>query len=302
MPLSSAPDAGSSPAETSRGRGRSILSVLFLIASLLVLLYPVVTTYYQNERQASVADAYRNSTVKDRDFTELIEAAHAYNKQNAGAPILDPWLARVAKDNRPYQDYLEQLNVTGNPKDPMGVIAIPSINVKLPVYHGTEPEVLERGIGHLYGSPLPVGGEGMHSVLTAHTGLAHATLFDDLDAVIEGDRVYLNVAGQQMTYEVDSIETVLPTEISSLQPVPGKDLITLITCTPYGINSHRLLVHAHRVPNDAAAEDAFNNNTSIQWWMFLVLALIVLIVVAYFVRRRMNARQDSADSSSRPTA
>ncbi|MDO5032342.1 class C sortase [Corynebacterium sp.] len=303
--MSTASDANSSPqeVESTRGRARSILSIVLLIASLLVLLYPVVTTYYQNQKQADIADAYRNSTIQGKDFSELIEAAHAYNAESAGAPILDPWLARVAKNNRPYQDYLEQLNVTGNPKDPMGVIAIPSIKVKLPVYHGTEPDVLERGIGHLYGSSLPVGGEGMHSVLTAHTGLAHATLFDDLDEVVTGDRIYLNVAGQQMTYEVDKIETVLPTEISSLQPVPGKDLLTLITCTPYGINSHRLLVHAHRVPNDdAAARDAFNGGSSIQWWMLLVLALIVLIVIAYFARRRMNAHHAPRHRSTRSAA
>ncbi|WP_277099947.1 class C sortase [Corynebacterium riegelii] len=278
------------PRRSVNGRGRNLLSVLLLITSLLVLSYPVVTTYYQNEKQVKVADAYRNSTVVGRDFTELLEEAHAYNREHAGAPILDPWLARVAKDNRPYQDYLEQLNVTGKIGDPMGVVAIPSIDSKLPVYHGTDQRVLNQGIGHLYGSSLPVGGEGMHSVLTAHTGLAHATLFDNLTKVKIGDRVYLDVAGEQLTYEVDQIDVVLPTEIESLQPVAGADLLTLITCTPYGINSHRLLVRGHRVENDAqAAADAFSAGSSVQWWMYLVAVLIMVIVAAYVVLRRRNA-------------
>ncbi|MDO5048847.1 MAG: class C sortase [Actinomycetaceae bacterium] len=276
-----------------RKRIRGVLSFLLVVAGLLLMLYPVVATYFRNEQQANIAEAYRHSTVSGQDFSYLIEQAHAYNRSTAGAPILDPWLERVAKDNRPYQDYLEQLNVSGIPGSPMGAIAIPDIKVNLPIYHGTEPDVLERGIGHLYGSALPIGGENTHSVLTGHTGLASATLFDDLDKVTVSNRIYLDVAGYEMTYEVDQIEVVLPTEIDTLQPVPGEDLLTLVTCTPYGINSHRLLVHAHRVPNEPAeTTDAFNQGSSIQWWMFLVLGLMLLIVVTYQVFRRRNAHPD----------
>jgi len=258
--------------------------------------YPVVGTYYKNMQQTQVADAYRKSvTSNPEDYSAMLDEARRYNQERTGGPILDPWLARVSKDNRPYQDYLEQLNPTWTPAQPIAALAIPSIESVLPVYHGTDAAILERGVGHLYGSALPVGGESTHSVLTGHSGLTNATLFDHLNKVKVGDKVYITVFGEELAYEVDSIDVVLPTEISSLQPEDGKDLLTLITCTPYGINSHRLLVRAHRIPLDPeGAEEAFQSQSNWQWWMTLVVAIVLLallLLALFALRRRKNARQ-----------
>ena len=287
-------------AGTSRHRSlRDLIPLLLILLGILVMAYPVVGTYYRNTQQSSVADAYRASTSdSDHGYAEVVERARRYSMDHAGAPILDPWLARVSKDNRPYQDYLEQLNPSGDPNAPIAALAIPTIKAVLPVYHGTDPTVLNHGIGHLYGSALPVGGAGTHSVLTGHTGMTDATLFDHLDKVQVGDTVFISVFGEELAYEVDRIDVVLPTEISSLQAVPGEDLLTLITCTPYGINSHRLLVRAHRVPLDAQEmEDAFTASANWQWWMTVVVAIIALALLFLFARqrRRKNESEKSVD-------
>lgn len=164
----------------------------------------------------------------------------------------------------------------------MAALAIPSIGVALPVYHGTEPETLAHGVGHLYGSGLPVGGEGNHSVLTGHSGLIDATLFDRLPEVKVGDKFYLNVLGEDFTYQVDEINTVLPEDTSKIQPIADRDLVTLITCTPYGVNSHRLLVRGTRVPNDPVeTHSAFDAAAGLwQWWMIAAAVAIVLALLA----------------------
>ena len=136
----------------------------------------------------------------------------------------------------------------------MGYVEIPKIDVNLPIYHGTSEEVLQRGIGHLIGSSLPIGGEGCHSVLTSHSGLAGARLFSDLDQLMPGDTFFLHVLGETLAYEVTEINAVLPYETDLLLAAPGEDLCTLVTCTPYGVNSHRLLVRGLRVPNEDVAE------------------------------------------------
>ncbi|QRO81885.1 class C sortase [Corynebacterium glucuronolyticum] len=280
---------------------RDLIPLLLVLLGILVMCYPVIGTYYKNVQQSHVADAYRQSvTSNPEDYTPLLDEARRYNQENTGAPILDPWLARVSKDNRPYQDYLEQLNPTGNPAEPIAALAIPSIESVLPVYHGTDPSTLEHGVGHLYGSALPVGGDGTHTVLTGHSGLTNATLFDHLDKVKVGDKVFLTVFGEQLAYEVDAIDVVLPTEISSLQPEDGKDLLTLITCTPYGINSHRLLVRAHRIPLDPQeADEAFQSQSNWQWWMTLVVAIILIALLLLALRRRKNDKKTGAHRAGR---
>lgn len=282
---------------SSRSR-RDLIPLLLVLLGIIVMCYPVVGTYYKNMQQTQVADAYRKSvTSHPEDYSAMLDEARRYNQEKTGGPILDPWLARVSKDNRPYQDYLEQLNPTGNPAEPIAALAIPSIESVLPVYHGTDAEILDHGVGHLYGSALPVGGEGTHSVLTGHSGLTNATLFDHLNKVQVGDKVYITVFGEELAYEVDSIDVVLPTEISTLQPEAGNDLLTLITCTPYGINSHRLLVRAHRVSLDPQeADEAFQSQSNWQWWMTLVVAIVLLallLLALLALRRRKNARQAS---------
>lgn len=278
-----------------RSARHKIIPILLVIAGLAVLLYPVVVTYFRNSTNEALVDAYRNSQtqVEEEDRQEWLDRARHYNEHRTSVPILDPWLARVSKDNAPYQDYLQELNPTGEPDDPMAVVSIPSIDTKLPIYHGTDDDTLHRGVGHLYGSPLPVGGEGHHSVLTGHAGLTTATMFDRLEEVEVGDAFYLEVMGEPFKYEVDQIKVVLPDEIDDLQPVDGRDLVTLITCTPYGVNSHRLLVRGERVPMDEAeADEAFSGGGLWQPWMIgvLILVAIVLAVIALMILRARAKR------------
>ncbi|SER86493.1 class C sortase [Corynebacterium cystitidis] len=281
---------------------RVLIPAILVLAGIAILLYPVVSSQWNNFMQQKAAEQYTNynETLNPDTLERELAEAVAYNEDpGTGGPILDPWLARVAKDNHDYQRYLEQLNH----QEAMARLVVPAAKVDLPVYHGTESHTLERGVGHLYGTSMPVGGPNTHSVLTAHTGLPHATLFDNLDQVEEGDAIYIDTAGQKMKYEVHDVEVVLPTETDSLNVVPGEDLVTLITCTPYGINTHRILVHAHRVAYDPAEEAFENNGPVIQWWMWVLIAaaIIILALLArwlyrqYLAAKIVNVKEESND-------
>ena len=258
---------------------RVFLPVLLVIVGLLVMLYPVYATQWNNVQQQKVAELYEQDIkeMTPEEKSQAVEEARRYNDEHGDAPILDPWLARVSEDNVAYQEYLKQLSGSSA----MSQVVIPSIDSKLPVYHGTDDKTLQKGLGHLFGSALPVGGEGHHSVITGHTGLSNATLWDNLVDVEKGDDIYVSTFGEQLKYEVHDIEVVLPEETDSLQPKEGEDLLTLITCTPYGINTHRLLVHAHRVPMDQDESHVFEDKASfMQWWMWLLIAIALAIIAA----------------------
>ena len=217
-----------------------------------------------------------------------------YKRQHTDGPILDPWLARISEDNLEYKEYENQL--AGAPA--MSQIAIPAIDVRLPVYHGTSEATLQKGLGHLYGSALPTGGEGFHSVITGHTGLTTATLFDDLVDVKEGDAIYVSTFGERLKYQVYDTEVVLPDQTDSLRAEPGRDLLTLVTCTPYGINTHRLLVHAERVPMDPEESGVLDESTStIQWWMWVLGAVALLVLAAliwWIIREKKKSDRKAA--------
>lgn len=267
---------------------RIVVPIAIALVGILLLLYPVITTQISNFEQRQIAQDYTTEVADsstDEERQEEIASAHRYNQTRATGPILDPWLSRVSQDNAEYQAYLQELDRFST----MGRLTIPGINIDLPIYHGTTTEVLEKGVGHLFGSDLPVGGEGTHSVMTAHTGMPSATLFDNLGDIAEGDAIYMDVSGQKMKYVVDEIQVVLPNETDSLAPEAGKDQITLITCTPYGINTHRLLVTAQRAPLDPAeAEEVFDDNGFVwQWWMIAIIAVVLATIIAmiWWVRR-----------------
>ena len=269
-----------------------LLPVVIILVGVLVLLYPVVATQWNNVRQQSVANDYAQLQQSEPEdlLRKQFESALVYNQTHTKGPILDPWLTRIGTDNPEYQRYAQELD----DYPVMARLIVPSGKIDLPVYHGTSDEVLHKGVGHLFGTDLPVGGEGTHAVLTGHTGLTSATLFDHLDEVKEGDAIYVQVAGEKLKYEVHSTAVVLPDETDSLKTQQGKDLLTLITCTPYGINSHRLLVHAHRVPMDPDDKAFEESATQMQWWMWAILlaVLIILILLAWWLFRR--ARQQKA--------
>ena len=277
--VSESPSREVSRGDSKRGVASILLPVILIILGIAVLVYPVVSTQWNNYRQADVARRYAEIVQEQSPVTlsEQIARARQYNDDHRDGPILDPWLARISEDNLAYKEYLEQLNL----QPEMAQVIIPSIDVNLPVYHGTNDRTLEQGVGHLFGSSLPVGGDGNHAVLTGHTGLTNATLFDNLTKLKKGDSFYINSYGEHLKYEVDQIKTVRPEETDDLRAQSGRDLVTLITCTPYGINSHRLLVRGTRVPLVPAEEEkTFQRDSGIvwQWWMVAALTVAALAV------------------------
>lgn len=271
-----APDKKKTPL---KWRLLTIAPPILLLAGILVLLYPVFATQYNNARQERIASEF--SAVAEQAgpdaVAESLRRADEYNLKASESPILDPWLDAQRPGTAQYQDYLSQLNLN----DVMATIKIPSIDVNLPIYHGTDTATLDKGVGHLFGTALPVGGESTHTVLTGHTGLGNATMFDQLTSVKMGDYFYIETAGRHLKYQVTDIRVVLPHETESLNKVEGKDLATLITCTPYGVNTHRLLVTGERVPMDeeaVAAEAAQVKGAVMKPWMIAVLASVVVIL------------------------
>ena len=275
---------------------RVALPVLIILVGLAVLMYPVIATQWNNRVQEQVAKLYEEELQQTpvEEVNTAFEAAKAYNEAHTDGPILDPWLARISEDNADYKEYERQLEGVSA----MSQIAIPSIDLRLPVFHGTADDTLQKGLGHLYGSALPTGGKGFHSVITGHTGLTTSTLFDNLSDVKVGDAIYVSTFGERMKYKVYDIEVVLPDETDSLRADPERDLLTLVTCTPYGINTHRLLVHAERVPMDPDEGSVLDDSTStLQWWMWAlggVSLLILLALIWWIIREKKKSDRKDA--------
>lgn len=218
-------------------------------------LYPIISTIYNEKHQSRIHTQYQEQVkqMDDSAIREAKESAIAYNEAiQPGAQLQDAF----SKDTLLWasQDYDHQLNIAGN--GIMGYVSIPSIHIHLPIYHGTNSATLEKGIGHLLGSSLPVGGRSTHSILTAHSGMANQKLFSDLPQMKIGDVFYLEVLGETLAYQVDQIKTVLPHDTTYLAIEPERDLCTLVTCTPFGVNTHRLLVRGTRIPCEEAEEIA----------------------------------------------
>ena len=218
----------------------TIILILVFFVGLSVMLYPTISDYVNQLHQTRAVANYAADVDKlsDADYTAYFEAADAFNAQIAADPD-----ALYFPDRFP--SYESTLDVTGT--GIMGYITIPRIGVELPIYHGTSDAVLQVAAGHLEGTSLPVGGASTHAVISAHRGLPSAKLFTNLDELEVGDRFTITVLNRVLTYEVDQISIVLPTETDQLLPTEGMDYVTLMTCTPYGINTHRLLVRGHRV-------------------------------------------------------
>ena len=224
--------------------------ITFLLA-LGITLYPIISTRYNEQHQSMIHTAYQEQ-VEQADTSALEEArasAAAYNESiQPGVQLTDAFSHEAIATAS--EDYASQLNITGS--GIMGYIQIPAIDVDLPIYHGTDDATLEKGVGHLLGSSLPVGGESTHAVLTAHSGMASQKMFSDLDSLNQGDVFYLDVLGQRLAYQVDQIRTVLPYDTTYLGITEGGDHCTLVTCTPFGVNTHRLLVRGSRIPYQEA--------------------------------------------------
>ena len=219
---------------------RWLLAAACGVVALGLLLYPLVGELLSEKYHSDVETSY-TAAIEDTDDAELTaqrEAAEQYNAMLANATISE------GGASAPPLAYADQLTVGGV----MAYVDIPQIGVYLPVQHGTEADTLEKSVGHVVGTSLPVGGENTQAVLSAHSGMASSKLFSDIDQLEKGDVFYIHVLGEVLAYEVDAINTVLPTDTSLLQIEDGKDYVTLVTCTPFGVNTHRLLVRGHRVP------------------------------------------------------
>ena len=224
---------------------RKNLSTIFLFfalfAGLGLLLYPTFSDYWNSLHQSRAIAGYAEqvSQIEDIDYAQLLQEAEAYNKS-----LLEKEGTRYLLTDEEREEYESLLNISGN--GVMGYINIPKINISLPVYHGVDESVLQVAVGHIEGTSLPVGGKGTHSVLSGHRGLPSARLFTDLDELEKGDIFFLMILDETLSYEVDQIRIVLPQELQDLEIDPYMDYCTLITCTPYGVNTHRLLVRGHR--------------------------------------------------------
>ena len=257
-----------------------MILILIFVVGLSLLLYPSISDYWNSIHQSRAINTYAQDVAEldNSVYTKILEEAHAYNKKLAQ----NNYLRRLSEDE--LEDYNNQIKISTD--GVMSCIEIPAINCTLPIYHGTGEAVLQVAVGHIEGTSLPVGGENTHCVLSGHRGLPSAKLFSDLDQLKEGDVFMLQTLGDTLTYEVDQIRIVLPHEVGDLKIIENEDLCTLVTCTPYGINSHRLLIRGHRIEN---LDDSLNIRVSADAMQIdpvmvaPVLAIPVLLVLVIWV-------------------
>lgn len=288
--------------------------IIIFVLGIGVMSYPLISSFANNIASRSQAMEYKKSVAQmpDKQTEQLISEAEAYNKNMSGKIILtDPF------DAEAYQkigvEYQNTLKI--NDEGLMGYIDVPKINVYLPIYHGTSPETLAKGAGHLQNTSLPVGGESSHSVISAHSAFPGETFFDYLTDMQEGDEFFVHILDKTLKYEVDQISVVLPEEVDKLRIVNGGDYVTLLTCTPYTINTHRLLVRGKRVPYDdtkyletGASVASFDSSGifflgyKIPYWAAFVsiivfIALVVFLVV-FFVKRSNKRKKSKSDNNA----
>lgn len=267
------------------------LIVLFL-AGLSLLLYPLISNEWNTYRQSKLISTYEQvieEKQEEIDYTAEWDRAHAFNQALLPSILPDSFAIAAASDE-PDEEYMACLNLAGD--GTMGYVEIPKIDIKIPIYHTVSDEVLQMAAGHLEGSSLPVGGADTHTVISAHRGLPSAALFTDLDRLEEGDHFLFYILDEILCYEVDQITIVEPEETEALAVEPGKDFATLLTCTPYGVNSHRMLVRGHRVayvPEEIQKEQAIVNvslHTNYLLWVIIGLGITCIFVAALYLKER----------------
>ena len=278
--------------------GNLVICIIFL-AGLSLLLYPFVANQWNNYRQKQLISNYEQ-VVSDKEAAEGIDydaerkKAEEYNE--ALLPCVLPDSFALAESSGVDPVYMNTLNIAGD--EMMGSVEIPKINIKIPIYHTTEEEVLNKGAGHLEGSSLPVGGANTHAVISAHRGLPSASLFTDLDQMKVGDHFLLHVLDETLCYEVDKISVVKPEDTSALAVEDGQDLVTLLTCTPYGVNTERLLVRGHRVPyveekvkEEKTVLSGSSLHTNYLLWVFVGLSVTALFIFVLYLKETKLKRR-----------
>ncbi|MGN1131587.1 MAG: class C sortase [Ruminococcus sp.] len=289
-----------------------IFVVLLFVVGIGIMSYPMISAMINNHALAQGSKVY-NDIVKNMDnkrYKELLSQAKTYNESLTDNVIItDPF------DEEAYRkigaNYEKTLDVDG--KGLIGYVEIPKISVNLPIYHGTSEEVLQKGAGHLQNTSFPIGGKSTHSVISAHTGMPTATMFDYLTEMKKGDVFYIRVIGKTLKYKVDQIKVILPDETDNLRIIPGEDHVTLLTCTPYGLNTHRLLVRGVRVPMDKSDSEQSVQQASFQdgymylfgyripyWGVALAIVgfvALVTIIVIIAVRKKKKPRQTTTKTN-----
>jgi sortase A len=277
---------------------------VFLAAGLLLLFYPTLSSWYNAQYQIEAVVTYDEAiqSISSQAMAADMEKAKEYNEKLTGQGITDPFIpggGLVLPEN--YTDVLDVHDGV------MGSVQIPCIDVNLPIYHGTSESVLQKGVGHMEMTAFPIGGEGNHTVLTGHTALPNAVLFTDLDRLVEGNMFYIKVYKSVLAYQVDQVMVIEPDDTQPLIPVPGKDYVTLVTCTPYTINSHRLLVRGMRIPYTPQEAQAHLQEESGQGkapvrYDFVIAMTVLLVVIAALSRPlirwlQRRYREKSAEAS-----
>ena len=278
--------------------GNLVICIIFL-AGLSLLLYPFVANQWNNYRQKQLISGYEQA-VSEKEAAEGIdydaERKKAEDYNEALLPCVLPDSFALAESSGVDPVYMNTLNIAGD--EMMGSVEIPKINIKIPIYHTTEEEVLNKGAGHLEGSSLPVGGANTHAVISAHRGLPSASLFTDLDQLKEGDHFLIHVLNETLCYEVDKISVVKPEDTTALAVEDGQDLVTLLTCTPYGVNTERLLVRGHRVPyveeevkEEKTVLSGSSLHTNYLLWVFVGLSVTALFVFVLYLKETKLKRR-----------
>ena len=278
--------------------GNLVIGIIFL-AGLSLLLYPFVANQWNNYRQKQFISGYEQvvsykEAAEGIDYDAERKKAEDYNE--ALLPCVLPDSFALAESSGVDPVYMNTLNIAGD--EMMGSVEIPKINIKIPIYHTTEEDVLNKGAGHLEGSSLPVGGANTHAVISAHRGLPSASLFTDLDQMKVGDHFLLHVLDETLCYEVDKISVVKPEDTSALAVEDGQDLVTLLTCTPYGVNTERLLVRGHRVPyveeevkEEKTVLSGSSLHTNYLLWVFVGLSVTALFVFVLYLKETKLKRR-----------
>lgn len=281
-----------------------IAIVILMLVGLSLLVYPLVANTWNSHVQKQLVSSHEESLKKvmasgELDTAEEFTKAHDYNNRLLPSILPDSFANAQAKGAD--EEYMSLLNASGD--DIMGYVEIPRIAIKLPIFHTTSEEVLEKGVGHLQGSSLPVGGENTHSVLSAHRGLPSATLFTDLDQLEIGDNFFIRILDENLAYEVDQIIVTEPEDTSALCVEDGMDYCTLLTCTPYGVNTQRLMVRGHRVEySEQLLADAkvptsgfVSMHTSYALWVVIGLLIVLAFVIALVIIDKRKTKKEITD-------
>lgn len=279
------------PAEKRRIASNIVLQILAMVG-IGLLLYPNSADWVNSLSHNSEIDGYVNRVedTPSEKRQEILSTAYEYNDELDPGPLTDPYLTESESETIGtdlYGAYEEMLRVSGT--DAIGTVNYPSVDIALPIYHGTEDKAISTGVGHMYGTSLPVGGPSTRSVLTSHSGLPHAKLFTELHDAEVGDIFWISVLGEDHHYQVREIETVLPNETESFEIIEGEDWVTLFTCTPIGVNSHRLLVHAERIPSPEDSDDRIVEGDwwpGFPWWLVIFLGASAAVAVFLFAPGR----------------